>query len=374
MISILLIAFITIISTIPVYAETSSCTVTADATKGSYNKELEAVPEVPPFSWEDSVTIIVPIIATEEDIKDVEENNKTLTAKIEINRTDYEEVKEDNPSLYDIEKEFDYCVSMDIKFTKIISDDANKENIIRQEEIHELSEKITLTFEAPGNYDPQKQEIDYTMIRIHDGVSEELELTYNEADHTLSFKTDRFSDYIFYYTVTDIVVPQPEKPQPEKKPETNNTTTTNNNQSNNNIYYNDNQNNYVVEDIVAPPEEPVKKAEKPKKDNTVVTETFVPEPEEVEEEVQKEDIIEEPPSFSNGATSDPIPEPEPEPELIPEDECMCKWCFICSFLCSKKETCKCMPIIVGIIAVIIVVFHIIFKVKDRNEEDRFTSS
>lgn len=224
---------ITVFSTVslPAKADTSVCVVTVDSTKGVYNKEVETVPEVPPFSWEDNITIIVPIVATEEDIKDVEYNQKTLTAKIEINKTDYEDIKTENPELNKIEKEFGYCLSMDITFSKIISTDAEGKDIVRQEEIHDLSEEVTLSFEAPSNFDPEKQKIECTMVRIHEGKIEKLDLVYHAETHTLSFKTDRFSDYIFYYQLINKETPKQELPQ---------NTSTDNNYSNNDNNHNEN--------------------------------------------------------------------------------------------------------------------------------------
>lgn len=63
-------------------------------------------------------------------------------------------------------------------------------------QITELTKKITLTIDIPLN---QQGNQNYKVIRIHDGVVEELESTYNKDNQTMTFETDLFSTYAILY-------------------------------------------------------------------------------------------------------------------------------------------------------------------------------
>lgn len=340
-----------------VHAETSVCTVTADATAGSYKKELETTPEVPNFSWEDNVTSLIPIMATREDIEAVEVNNKTFTAKIEIEKTEYETVKRANPDIRDIEKDYKYCVSMDIKLKKIISDNS-EEGIIRQESLHELNDKITLSFEAPSEFNPKKQKLKCTLLRIHEGTLTTLDLKYNEANNTLLFKTDRFSDYIFYYSITDnakttpkeepVIITKPVEPPTTVITENSNTQETFDEEESETVLY----------------KKPLIKKDKGTSE-VVGQKNEQDEPDgqdkpEIKEEESIYVAIKDVPASSNKVIPD---------EIDSKDEgCKCKWCIFCTFLCNKKETCKCTLIVIILILLAAISIRVIFDVKSKEED------
>ena len=66
--------------------------------------------------------------------------------------------------------------------------------------VNELNAQITLTVSIPEDERGYKN---YRIVRIHDGVAEELASIYNADDHTLTFETDCFSNYAIIYDVSN---------------------------------------------------------------------------------------------------------------------------------------------------------------------------
>lgn len=66
--------------------------------------------------------------------------------------------------------------------------------------VHELSQNITITISIPESEQGYKN---YRILRIHEGESEILETVYNEDNQTLTFETDRFSNYVILYEVSN---------------------------------------------------------------------------------------------------------------------------------------------------------------------------
>ena len=67
-------------------------------------------------------------------------------------------------------------------------------------ELTELLKPITITLIIPENL---RSMTNFKMIRVHNGVVEELEGTYNASNFTLTFTTDKFSTYGIQYTNPD---------------------------------------------------------------------------------------------------------------------------------------------------------------------------
>jgi uncharacterized repeat protein (TIGR02543 family) len=67
--------------------------------------------------------------------------------------------------------------------------------------ITELTKKVTLTIDVPLNIQGYQN---YRVIRIHNGIVEELESNYNKDEKTISFETDRFSTYAILYETPQI--------------------------------------------------------------------------------------------------------------------------------------------------------------------------
>ena len=60
------------------------------------------------------------------------------------------------------------------------------------EDLEELSEKIKITLNVGTDLDANKT---YVVVREHNGVYEQIPATYDKVDGTLTFESDRFSDY-----------------------------------------------------------------------------------------------------------------------------------------------------------------------------------
>ena len=85
---------------------------------------------------------------------------------------------------------------LDIALNKTVDGNTNS--------VHELNSAITLKVAVPDsivNKDAAIQR-EYGVIRIHNGVSENIDATYNAEDNTITFATDRFSTYAIVYSDT----------------------------------------------------------------------------------------------------------------------------------------------------------------------------
>lgn len=60
------------------------------------------------------------------------------------------------------------------------------------EDLEELSEKIEITLNVGTDLDANKT---YVVVREHEGVYEQIPATYDKAAGTLTFESDKFSDY-----------------------------------------------------------------------------------------------------------------------------------------------------------------------------------
>ena len=62
--------------------------------------------------------------------------------------------------------------------------------------ISELDKAITISFVVPSDF----LDVDFDLLRIHDGKVEKLEYTYDKATGVVTFKTDRLSTYVLAAT------------------------------------------------------------------------------------------------------------------------------------------------------------------------------
>lgn len=87
---------------------------------------------------------------------------------------------------------------LDISLFKQLTEDGK---VLDNEQMHELPEKVTITIRLPDslrNTDPNIQRT-YCVLRNHEGKTEVLASVYHEATYTLTFQTDRFSEYAIAY-------------------------------------------------------------------------------------------------------------------------------------------------------------------------------
>ncbi|MBW4258542.1 InlB B-repeat-containing protein, partial [Methanobacterium sp. YSL] len=62
--------------------------------------------------------------------------------------------------------------------------------------VEELNDKIVITLMLEKSEQGHKN---YQIVRIHDGQTEVLESTYDDLDHSITFETDQFSNYVIIY-------------------------------------------------------------------------------------------------------------------------------------------------------------------------------
>lgn len=131
------------------------------------------------------------------------ENGETVTVYLTIsNITDNVDL---NDLLY-IENIFENSVigmCLDIKIYSEI-----EEAEVRQ--ITDTKYPVTIRFTLPDefiNYDNNVQR-EYKVVRIHNGISELMDVEFNKTDNTVSFSSDKFSTYVLIYRDNSINVPE----------------------------------------------------------------------------------------------------------------------------------------------------------------------
>lgn len=182
-----------------------------DPGAGVYDKQIVTDSALPDdFTWEDNKNTAIYAVDVTNDEKAAVEAGKTLTAKVTVDAADYSSIKNTNEDVQRAENNLAqdndpsdiHVVAMDIKVNKVLSNDAEGSDVVSSTPVSELKTGITLSFPAP-TLGANKQFKEYLMLRIHGGVTESITLTYNSTTNTFSFSSDKFSDYVFFYTVAD---------------------------------------------------------------------------------------------------------------------------------------------------------------------------
>ena len=73
-----------------------------------------------------------------------------------------------------------------------------------EEKVHELNGKLKVSMIIPENL--RKAGRTYSLIRVHDGVAEIIDGTYNAGTYTFTFETDKFSSYAILYKDTSSTI------------------------------------------------------------------------------------------------------------------------------------------------------------------------
>ena len=148
----------------------------------------------------EAVTSVTENVA--ESIVTAVENNEDITTEV---------VFDNNVSIDDAERELvensvptaDGIEYFDLSIViKSVSKDGS-EKVLGN--IRRISEMMTFTVAIPDDMIRENRE--FYIVRVHDGVAERLDTTMN-ADNTLTFQTDRFSTYAIAYT-DKVVTEQP---------------------------------------------------------------------------------------------------------------------------------------------------------------------
>lgn len=183
-----------------------TCTLVVEANENGqwrYVSFLEGYPELKVSLNTSSETLNVAVEAAADKNALLTEEEKESESKIDFILT----VEDANSTATEPEKEailtsaeklgeVEGIFYLDIDLTKYI-DDGQAENIT------EAGSPITITLGIPAELAEAAAGKDgtYSVIRIHDGVTEALETEYNSEYDTVTFETDRFSTYAITYTV-----------------------------------------------------------------------------------------------------------------------------------------------------------------------------
>ena len=152
--------------------------------------------DTPDTSIEGSKDEVINSVLTEDEIKAVNDGAK-VEVSFDISNIEKTVTDSDKRLIDDKLKAGEKIGTiLDIALNKTVGGNTNS--------VHELNSAITLKVAVPDsivNKDAAIQR-EYGVIRIHDGVSENIDATYNAEDNTITFATDRFSTYAIVYSDT----------------------------------------------------------------------------------------------------------------------------------------------------------------------------
>ena len=152
--------------------------------------------DTPDTSIEGSKDEVINSVLTEDEIKAVNDGAK-VEVSFDISNIEKTVTDSDKRLIDDKLKAGEKIGTiLDIALNKTVDGNTNS--------VHELNSAITLKVAVPDsivNKDAAIQR-EYGVIRIHNGVSENIDATYNAEDNTITFATDRFSTYAIVYSDT----------------------------------------------------------------------------------------------------------------------------------------------------------------------------
>ena len=168
--------------------------------------EIVKKDDVPETSLLESKDDIINSVLTEDEIKAVKAGAK-VDVSINVNNAD-KSVSAADKTL--IEKK----LNVSEKIGTILNIEVNKVINGEKSDVHELNKALTFKFVIPENLINKNALIErtYGVIRIHNGVAENVNVIYNEKDNTITFATDRFSTYAIIYKDAEKETENIEKP------------------------------------------------------------------------------------------------------------------------------------------------------------------
>ena len=192
----------------------------ADEAQALFDKLSDTVIEIVCYPGAPAVTAEIPdnaIELTEEEQDEIDAGND-LTIIISVKNADDTVSAEDKAA---IEAKFEEAVEngvagqcLDITLLKKIGD-AEAENVVSTI----FPAKISITIpESMKNTDTSKSRT-YDIIRVHEGVAEVIESSFDETEGTITFSTDRFSIYAIVYADTDNTNPDDTETETPSKPD-----------------------------------------------------------------------------------------------------------------------------------------------------------
>ena len=168
--------------------------------------EIVKKDDVPETSLSESKDYIINSVLTEDENKAVKAGAK-VDVLINVNNAD-KSVSAADKTL--IEKK----LNVSEKIGTILNIEVNKVINGEKSDVHELNKALTFKFVIPENLINKNALIErtYGVIRIHNGVAENVNVIYNEKDNTITFATDRFSTYAIIYKDAEKETENIEKP------------------------------------------------------------------------------------------------------------------------------------------------------------------
>ena len=143
------------------------------------------------------------------DIADTQEKKKTnnqgtvFTLRTSLTTKDYKTEQKNYPEIKAFDSLYDYVTVLDIQMAKILAYDKSNKNIIKTQPVTELKKKTKIRFSV-NSFDKTKK-IAYKcfMLRIHRDKVESIPVKYNEKTGEFEFNSNKFSDYILYFSLKD---------------------------------------------------------------------------------------------------------------------------------------------------------------------------
>lgn len=189
---------------------TKDVTVTCDATnlalQGKYEKEVDNKASIiETLEVDASESFIKENIASTEELNDVDTKGCNLVFTVTSTPISYESVVNDNEYLKKKEDDYTHVLSLDLSLKKTLYN-GETGSAISSTGLTELPKKIGITFSIP-TFDAEKFYVkNYSAVRIHDDVIEEIDMTYDEQSQTFTIGSSKFSSFLFYYSLEDILL------------------------------------------------------------------------------------------------------------------------------------------------------------------------
>lgn len=189
---------------------TKDVIVTCDATnlvsQGKYEKEVDNKTSIiETLEVDASESFIKENIASDEESKDVDTKGCNLVFTVTSTPVSYESVVNDNEYLKKKEDDYTHVLSLDLSVKKTLYN-GETGSAISSTGLTELPKKIGITFSIP-TFDTEKFYVkNYSAVRIHDGAIEEIDMTYDEKSQTFTIGSSKFSSFLFYYSLEDILL------------------------------------------------------------------------------------------------------------------------------------------------------------------------
>ena len=168
--------------------------------------EIVKKDDVPETSLSESKDDIINSVLTEDEIKAVKAGAK-VDVSINVSNAD-DTVSDADKALIDKKLNFNEKIGLilNIELYKVINEKTTS--------VNQLNNAVTFKVIIPDKLINKDASIkrSYSVVRIHNGVAEILDVVYNEKDNSITFATDKFSTYAIIYKDTEKKTENVEQP------------------------------------------------------------------------------------------------------------------------------------------------------------------